>query len=353
MIDFVKLQYAHHDINVFVERHRSLILGVLHLETGDLTYPYTFHFEEYKITIREGLGRDIHYIEIAGSIHKNYFSGKNYRRFTFEMLQSEIQWLSSSLNLEPEGLRIQNLEVGVNIVTPFPPFAYLSENLLLYKTKPFSKYSKGKDGKELGFFCDGTPIVKLYDKGKQYTRSNNLLRFELRYLKARELNDLDVCTLQDLTDISKIAALTDKLLRSWENVLLYESTMNLSNPNITNKQRKEYKDCEHPKNWQKVLKDKASKTSFYKRKNAFKQIIRLYGENVHRTVAGLLKDEVQKCMNSPVSNNTEVCNFTHIVNCEFLHLASSSPSLSSASPLPCFPPLFLKTVPFPCSDIPP
>lgn len=320
MIDFVKLIYTHTNISAFIERYTETMNGVFNFGTGEICYPYSFKFEEYSISIRFSELKNVHYIEIKGSPHKNYFKGANDERFTYENLQVEIAHLCNSLHLEPENLYIQNLEVGVNICTPFAPFQYLQDNLLLYSTKSFKQYHKGKDGKELGYYCEGSPIVKLYDKGKQYDLPHNLMRFEIRFKKSKPLHTLGIYTLYDLVNPDVLKKLCAILSETWTNILLYESDLNLKSSTLNASAKALYKDCEHTKNWTKWLRESKSRETFYSRKKFLKYIIQTYGKNVHNEVFELIKKELEKCTNFPPSEKFEMYNITDTLNGKDVHL---------------------------------
>lgn len=297
MIDFVKLVYTHSNINAFLEVHRERLKGVFTFDNGEITFPFSFEIEGFKIEIKGSIKLNIHYINIIGSLHKNFYKGANVERFKFDQLKTEIHNLCTLLQLEPEKLLIQNLEIGVNVRTHFKPYDYLEENLILYKTKRFAKYDKGHDGKELGFYCKGLPVIKLYDKGKQHDTPYNLMRFELRYKKTAFLHRIGVCSIIDLMDIEKINILSDELLKKWNNVLLYESDLNTNQ--LTNKEKSLYKELEHPKNWIKLLKKEKSTTTFYNHKETFKNIIVKYGKNVHKLCFEMIQNEIIMCTNFP------------------------------------------------------
>ncbi len=315
MIDFIKLLYVQSNISAFLDIHKRTPQTIQHTpDTGEITFPYSFEYELYKIVIRYSELQQLYFVEISGSLHKNFYRGANVERFTFENLKCEIQKLCNGLQLHPEKLTIQNLEIGVNICTPFAPYEYLNQNLLLFSTKPFKPYKKSSDGKELGFFCEGLPIIKLYDKGKQYNLHNNLMRFEVRYKKTTPLNKLGIYTLNDLLNINNIKKLGAILPLTWVKVLMYE---NLKNALKTPENRPKwnfYKECEHPKNWVKWLRSQKSRTPYYFNKNRFHSIIKEYGKNVHNEIAVLINAEIELCTNFPDYHNQPLYNFTDTLN---------------------------------------
>lgn len=322
MIDFIKVVYTHENISAFIERHNQTMKGVFNLGSGEISYPFTFKFEEYSICIRYSDSKNVHFIEITGSPHKNHFKGANFDRFTFQDLQFEVNQLCQSLELDPGKLYIQNLEIGINIITPFAPYQYLKDNLLLYSTKPFKHYKKGKDGKELGYYCEGSPIVKLYDKGKQYNLPHNLMRFEIRFKKSKRLHDFGIQTLNDLLNPVLIQKLSSLLLETWSNVLLYESDLNVKTSSLNDKEKRFYEYCEHAKNWLKTLSERLSRTSFYKQKIRFRKIITKHGKNVHHDLYELIKMEIEKCTNFPPLGISPVYKITDTLNSKTVHLVT-------------------------------
>lgn len=317
MIDFVKLVYVHNNINAFLKVHEDQLKGIISLGTGELEYPLKIQIEGNSIEINESKVSHFHYINIKGSLHKNHFIGANWQRFTFENMRAEVKNLCSLLHLDPEKLVIKNLEIGVNIRTKFKPFEYLDENLLLYKTKKFTKYDQGKDGKVLGFYCVGLPVVKIYDKGLQFDLPYNLLRFELRFKKSAVLRKLGILSIHDLLDVSKFNSLSIELLKAWDNILLYESDLNTAI--LTAKDKTLYRELEHPKNWIKKLRQSRSRQTYYDAKNDFKRIIELHGKNVHKVCKGLILEEIEKCTKFPCIQGHEVDNFTNTLKGNIVH----------------------------------
>jgi hypothetical protein len=315
MIDFIKLLYVHSDISAFMDIHKRTRQTINHTpDTGEITFPYCFEYELYKIVIRYSALQNLHFVEISGSLHKNFYGGANFERFTFENLKCEIQKLCNGLQLAPEKLTIQNLEIGLNICTPFAPYEYLNQNLLLFSTKPFKPYKKSSDGKELGFFCEGLPIIKLYDKGKQYNLNYNLMRFEVRYKKTKPLNQLGIFTLNDLLSIKNIKKLAAILPITWAKVLMYENLKNCLNTSGNRSHLNFYNDCEHIKNWVKWLRSKKTRTPFYFNKKRFHAIINEYGKNVHKEISILINAETEVCTNFPDCDNLPMYNFTDTLN---------------------------------------
>ncbi len=332
MIDFLKLVHECTDISKFVDDHRDQMTCTYNFGTGEVIPPLKFAYRQYTVTIRSNEKAGIHFIEVTGSLHKSHFDGPNYERFTFQCLQQEIVHLCKYLNIAPDHLRIQNLEVGVNVQTNFRPFIYLKNNLLLYKRKEFKPYDKGVDSKELGYYCPGIPIIKIYDKGKQYDLPYNLMRYEVRFKKSQPLNKMEIFTLADLQDISKIQSLGAILNKTWKDVLLYETDIDLTKTGLSAAEKKFYRDCAHTKNW---LKWKGkSRTGYYNQQKKLKSFISRHGINKHRIVASLIQLEVEECTNIPAKESSEVYISTHKLKCSSVYHSPKAQTHDQQDQLP-------------------
>lgn len=298
MVDFVKLVHVTSDIGQFFLKHKSILKSEMELENGELLYPFFGNIEGYKMVIRESNARSHYVVEVTGSLHKNYFGGKNHERFKIQMLNTEIGRLEKLLGINADELVIQNLEFGVNLEIESPPFEYLEENLLLYKRSEFNKYDTGSKNMYLGYHYKGLPSIKIYDKGKQYGLPKNLLRYELRYLKSCRLNEMGISTLDDLRKIECINRLSNKLREHWKSVLLYEEGMDLKNTGMSEKDKKFFKNSGHVKYWRNIIKDK-SRTTFYNSERRLKRLIEKHGKNVHKIIGNQIDAEIKKCTYFP------------------------------------------------------
>lgn len=188
-----------------------------------ISYTHRAKFETYFLTVKEThtpTGTTF-CLCIDGSLHKNYFAGKNYERFTRSMLIEEIGHLCQSLQLEPERCKVVNLEFGVNIPFPCSPATFIDNCLLLHKTTAFEPY-KASNGQSLGRYAPHAQYsVKAYDKGLQNALPYHLLRFELRFIKMQVLNRIGIGSVSDLTDPAIIPALTELLRKAAANVLIH------------------------------------------------------------------------------------------------------------------------------------
>ncbi len=332
MFDGIKLLYWLNDFEAW-KQAVNIEFGCTVLDTGEVkgkvrtingetqtTIAHRADFDTYKLTVKETTkikinGKKLvsYLLILDGSLHKNHFGGANYLPFTWEDLQKEICHLENSLNLSPELARLVNLEIGVNIIVPFAVFPFLQKNLISYKGNSFNKYRPDKKGFCLGKYCELSQYsVKIYDKGKQNKLPENVMRFELRFLKMETLKQRGINDLTNLKDPIKVNGLLSLLLMAWDNVLLFDSSINLKKPEIKPKEREVLQQGSNPKFWE-DLKDQDTRQFNYQRAK-FKELVSLHGKGWNQIIRELIKKEWQNlfknCTNLPCGKNPELSELT-------------------------------------------
>lgn len=68
--------------------------------------------------------------------------------------------------------------------------------------------------------------LKVYDKGFQFNLPSQIMRFEIHVKKMRYIKGLGIKTLSDLTDRGKLIDFGVLLLDRWDNILLFDWTIN-------------------------------------------------------------------------------------------------------------------------------
>lgn len=333
MIDGLKLSYRINDFEAWKRAVKIELFTPTDKDTGAIkekrrhtngilqsTITYRGNFETYQITIKEiqktftnCIETVIHYFSLDGSLHKNHFAGANYLPLTWDELQKQISHLETRLQLTGENSELVNLEIGVNVLLPFPVFPFLQKNLISYKGNTFNRYNPDKNGICLGFVCMLSQYsVKIYDKGKQFNLQENVMRFELRFIKMQKLNKKKIKTLSDLKDIEKVNALLGLLLAAWENVLLFDSSINLNSPGLKPREKELLQNGCNPKYWEQ-LKETDNRRFNYEREK-FKLLVASHGKNVHEKIKELIKSEWQNlfknCTILPTAQNPELYEFT-------------------------------------------
>ena len=169
------------------------------------------------------------YIELAGSLHKYYNAGKhNYNQFGIKEAEIALKQLIEACGLNLFDFKVDSVEIGVNLMPPIPSDDIIN-NALMYKRKPFeAKYCTDEGNYRQATLSEYW--VKFYNKRlhykiQGYDIGHEILRFELKINKMRMLAKYRVFTLEDLmNNIEDIAK--DMLPKAWEEVMLYDPTMN-------------------------------------------------------------------------------------------------------------------------------
>ncbi len=160
---------------------------------------------------------------VSGSVHKYHNNGKhNYNRFTKKDFINVINDLVRKFNLHPEKCIIKSIEIGVNIQPPVPTKEIL-ENLIMHRKKPFKSIYTKDEGDYIQTKKQRS-IIKVYDKKRHYQNfglTDEIMRFELKYLKMIELQKQGIYNLQDLINFD-FNIFKHKLLKTWYEILFYE-----------------------------------------------------------------------------------------------------------------------------------
>jgi hypothetical protein len=310
MIDGVKIYYHINDFEDWKRATNAELYTPTDLETGaakgklrhingrlQQTITHRGNFETYRIVVKETTCTQVngdrsisYFLIIDGSFHKNHFGGENYLPFTWDNLQSEISKMEKGLRLFGPEAVLSNLEIGLNVAFPLPVFPFLQRNLISYKGNQFNKYTPDKKGNCLGYVCPLSQYsVKVYDKGKQFNLPYHLMRFELRYLKMQTLKKRGIKTFADLTDANKVKGLLDFLLAAWDNILLFDDSIDLNNPNLKPQERELLKDGRRPRFWEE-LKETNIRRFNYQRWN-FRKLVNKYGQGVHEKIKAQILTE--------------------------------------------------------------
>jgi hypothetical protein len=263
-------------------------------------------WENYNIEIIEvrELKNDLtkYYLNIRGSLHKNNFDGANWQEFNWNALQNQVWHLCKSLFIEPQNARISRIEFGVNIETPFSVSQFLNTNVIDIKGRGFNYYRRDANGLELGLFCEFKQYsIKLYDKGKQYDLSYNLMRFEKKCIKMQVIKKSGIVLLSDLLDKQKLCRLKPMLLKAWDDILIsdIENEDNLS-PKITAKEYNLFLNGKSSNYWQKMKQTDVGQYNYNRSK--FKKIVKRFGLNYH----SLIRAQIEETWDYLFQNSTNL-----------------------------------------------
>ncbi|HRP39296.1 MAG TPA: hypothetical protein PLM55_06400 [Chitinophagales bacterium] len=283
MIDGVKISFHSKNIMEDLQKLQLPVITPVEEETGETHYPKKVEYRNLCIEIFAS-GR----VQISGSLHK-YCKGENHSDFTFQELRNCITELCLKLNVEPSQVNIHNIEFGVNVHTNFNPFEFC-RNVIAYKNNSFAKFrTNGKDKIDIGFIASQQQYaVKVYDKGKQYRKHLNCLRFEVRVEKMRFLENAGLRTLSDLCK-PKVQIQLGTILDEVFAELIIRESVNISN--LTSREQRIYLQCTNPKEWERFSAKKRCK-----RKKQFNDIQNRYATTRHKETVTILIKEKWECL---------------------------------------------------------
>jgi hypothetical protein len=161
--------------------------------------------------------------KLKGSLHKYWNNGlHNYNDFNFSEVVGTINTLQHDFNIDPFKCKLNNLEFGVNLITEFDPTDVIKD-LIQQGRVAFTPISKG-----IGVTCRHSQYtIKVYSKSFQYSLPYHVLRIEIRVevMDYFRINSIKVSTLADLMDIEIHKQLGENLLKRFNEILFYDSTI--------------------------------------------------------------------------------------------------------------------------------
>jgi hypothetical protein len=248
---------------------------------------------------------------ISGSLHKFHNSGQhNHDDFFLKDVYSIVNAWQALFQFDPCTAKIVNIEFGVNIKPPRPCREIL-KNLILHKRQPFEKVSfynsNFRESSHQQYY------VKCYDKAKQYHQDKEILRFEIKFVKMAELNDLGIKHFSDLLNKDVYPKLGSILCHSWDEVLLIEPH---KRQKLTDKQKSKYAEYQNPNYWI-TLAENPKSYLFNKEVRKFKKL--LPENNLHSQIGQLIRSQWQKLSEKTEVEKTELAKINHL--CKELVLA--------------------------------
>lgn len=220
-------EYLHFDIKVNKDTGE-----ILHYEAG---------YNNIKFKIFPSVGR----VQMSGSIHKYWNSGMhNYNDFNVRDITDVLKDLQEKFGIDPKEMRLENIEFGVNVITPYNPNVFL-DHLVVFKNHPFDRmrvYGSGK-GKvaELSQY-----IIKIYNKTLQYGLMNNVLRYEIKVKKMQYLKQ-GVIYFSDLLNTEFMQSVFANLISSFKDLVV---TDQINKKDLSIKQREAFIKLNNPRAWE-------------------------------------------------------------------------------------------------------
>jgi len=293
MNDFVKIEFFSESIVKDLLSLNCIVKTPLEEETGLIHFPKYAEYKNLRFKISES-----NRVEITGSLHK-YYKGENFSDFTYYELWECIKDLSEKLHFNPFEARLHNLEFGVNVSTLFNPYEFCGR-VIAYKNESFTRFrTSGKTSLKIGFeMTKQWYDIKIYDKGKQYLKSENILRFEVKANKMEFLKSIGIYFLSDLLNTSKLIELGKILNEVFAELIILEE---VKTSELSMNENKIYATCINPKEWERFTPKER-----HLKKKQFNEILRAKGKTHWKeTTAQLISDKwgMLMAMNNPKSRD--------------------------------------------------
>lgn len=291
MIDNLKLNL----INTCANTLRSLPILTFYssvdISTGEIRTinKKGFNVMPYEYAYFKGLTIKIYSnerITISGSLHKYYNEGEhNANDFNFKAFLGVVEDLNQSLGVLPQNCILRSLEVGINFI-PTIEIETLIKNSFLHRKKrgiECISYDKGNYKQ----FEHSQYYIKLYDKSKQYHLETPLVRFEIKYLKMKKVNDLGYYSLQDLVQ---------KGLKPFKKILINELDAILYFDNTIKSDSSMIDKFNNPLYWQ-DLASNTKRSSFYKKQlSKLKELTKIHSENTMNDIRQSLINKIDELL---------------------------------------------------------
>lgn len=224
MIDFIRVHYRDKsNLETFIMNPENFkkLYTVLEYNSGEVLYPYKVNLQNMELVVNEKSGY------VKNSIHKLNNAllqgdGHNHNDFSYSQLCSVIDYLTSNV-IDIGSRQLTQLEFGLNINVPIKAEELISKSILMHKLERHSTINEYGSKGYLMAFEHYNYIIKIYDKAKQYNlKDQNILRFEIKFLKAKEFNSLGIFNLNDLKRIEILDNLFQYLLKRFDELLIVD-----------------------------------------------------------------------------------------------------------------------------------
>lgn len=304
MIDWVKIFISNFNPDLLLNHPNLNFVSLVNTDTGEIKYNKFGTLKKYadynnlKFILIENKDAKTTLL-IEGSLHKYYNDGKhNYDDFTYDKLQFALNNFSDQFQIELTDCILQNIEFGVNIVSLIQALLF-QQGLISHRNTPFKRISLENADYYQVVHPDNF-FIKIYDKAKQYRAKgypipNEILRYELKYvkmesviepLKEKGLIYKKFLTLNDLLNMDILNALGEMLISKLDEVLFYDHTIFLENPD--NIQKLNIANWQNPVYWENL--DRRKK---HKETQKLNDLTDKYSDHIKTKTINLVKDKLE------------------------------------------------------------
>jgi hypothetical protein len=223
MIDFIRLVYrdkTSFEHFVCQEENFKEVDTLFGLHTSEIKYPYRAAFNTMEVRVTEKFGY------VYNSIHKAYNDrvyqeAHNHDDFGYTNMCDMIDYISTKV-IDVDKSNLTQFEFGFNIIVPFPARQIIINNVIMHNYKGANHNRMFNGRGVLKQFDHHNFVLKVYDKARQYNLQANILRFEVRFIKAREFQKYGIFKLHDLKDKNKLRKLFLNLILRFEELTIVD-----------------------------------------------------------------------------------------------------------------------------------
>lgn len=178
-----------------------------------------------------------HYVSgrttMHGSFHKYAQDGENWGEYKYTQFLVGVAEVCKTFDLDPNTLRLLQLEVGANVTPPIRTKDALKAIVCHREGKAFSPM-RSWNGQSLGLeLYREHYAIKCYDKGYQFGLPFDVLRFEVKFRKALPLNSLGIYTLNDLLNVNAWQKLQDRVMVIYDELAIADPFIDLTKLTIS------------------------------------------------------------------------------------------------------------------------
>lgn len=211
---------------------------------------------------------------LSGSLHKlnnqiKERGNQNFDDYYFDDLKETVTLILDDFQIWGK-TSLTQLEFGFNICVSKNPKSFIHENLLMFNYADHNKdlNYRGKGKHKEYHMTDYS--MKIYDKSKQNSLNENLLRVEIRLLSKRLLRKLGVSKLEDLLRLEVLRLIYSQLINELNKCIIVDD---YSLENVDAATFNKLNLYTNPNFWIKSKKQKTPKQVYHLKKN-FQMLIR-------------------------------------------------------------------------------
>jgi hypothetical protein len=160
---------------------------------------------------------------IRGNLYEYYTGLKNYKNYGIDEALFAVLQFTIEFQINRKDVEILKLELGINIVTAisFSAKDFISFQLSYKGRRPNFKNFPGGGSMATYWFYQFN--IKLYDKGVQFKKGHNLLRYEFEIKNKSYLHRYGIFSLEDLFNYKKLERLNKVFINTIDHLIIYDT----------------------------------------------------------------------------------------------------------------------------------